>query len=41
MSLPALALAILVEHAGAGGSEAAAPIAQRIFEAYLGKEQDV
>jgi penicillin-binding protein 2 len=38
---PALALAILVEHAGEGGSGAAAPIAKEMFEAYLGKEQDV
>jgi penicillin-binding protein 2 len=38
---PALALAVLVEHAGAGGSEAAAPIAKEMFEAYLGKEKDV
>jgi penicillin-binding protein 2 len=38
---PALALAILVEHAGEGGSGAAAPIAKEMFEAYLGKEKDV
>lgn len=38
---PVLALAILVEHAGKGGSEAAAPIAKKLFEAYLGKEPDV
>ena len=38
---PALALAILVEHAGEGGSGAAAPIAKEMFEAYLGKELDV
>ncbi len=38
---PVLALAILVEHAGQGGSEAAAPIAKELIEAYLGKEQDV
>ncbi len=38
---PVLALAILVEHAGKGGSEAAAPIAKELFEAYLGREQDV
>ena len=35
---PILALAILVEHAGKGGSEAAAPIAKELFEAYLGRE---
>jgi penicillin-binding protein 2 len=38
---PVLALAILVEHAGEGGGEAAAPIAKKIFETYLGKEEDV
>jgi penicillin-binding protein 2 len=38
---PTLALAILVEHAGEGGGGAAAPIAKALFEAYLGKKQDV
>jgi penicillin-binding protein 2 len=38
---PALALAILVEHAGEGGGRAAAPIAKEMFKAYLGREQDV
>jgi penicillin-binding protein 2 len=34
---PALAIAILIEHGGHGGS-AAAPIAKQMIQAYLGKE---
>ncbi len=38
---PALALAILVEHAGEGGGTAAAPIAKKMFETYLGEKENV